>query len=523
MDREKEDLMQKHLFIIIVVSATVIVGGGLLYWGYSVGESIQTDAMTTRNQLGKELTALNRDKAVNPRTIDTERTWRDGILAALTEVTAENVAWNRRPYAVPKLPTASSQGQEQTSLPALPYNEDTWNDNEWAYQYVQAYHNTLDRLVKELHATTMPTDLEILDAAIIQQGDLDRRAEAAAKQRALDGAAAIPVARIARRQAKATSPYAARYPAIRLLAEGQTRKGVEVKLSDEALRLAFEQIRVAQTLRGSIYATSESFDVPFEREVMQTNMPPQRVWDTWLGLCVQTDIAKAISMTNLARKGNTVLVAPIKRLLWVKIDSKTPIVKPDRMRDRGRSGDRDSRDDDDVDSSRGGDVNFPKGSLTERETNSVYTVIKYRFSVIMRTRDLPLLMDELLKTNYHLVVNQRIAGKEDDLQGAGDLGASDTGRSNAKKDYYYGPEPVRQVMLECQLVLLNDWIRGTYIPGSRKSPGHWDPTLPPLMPDEVLWTVPRKSMRPEDTGRLNKKKAYAWPNAAAAKEMSSDG
>jgi len=519
--------MQKHLFIIIMVSATVIVGGGLLYWGYSVGESIQTDAMTTRNQLGKELTALKRDKAVNPRTIDTERTWRDGILAALTEVTAENVAWNHRPYPVPKLPMASAHGQEQASLPALPYNEKIWGDNEWAYHYVQAYHSTLDRLVKELNATTMPTDLEILDAAIIQQRDLDR-AEAQAKKKALEGGDAIPAARIARRQAKAANPYATRYPAIRLLAEGKTRKGVEVKLSDESLRLAFEQIRVAETLRGSIYATSESFDVPFEREVMQTNMPPQRVWDTWLGLCVQTDIAKAISMTNRARKGNTVLVAPIKRLLWVKIDSKTPIVKPDRMQDRGRgrgrSGGRDSRDEyDDEASSRGGDVTVPKGSLTEHETNSVYTVMKYRFSVIMRTRDLPLLMDELLKTNYHVVVNQRIAGKEDDLQGAGDLGASDTGRSDAKRDYYYGPEPVRQVMLECQLILLNNWIRGTYIPGSRKSPGHWDPTLPPLMPAEVLWAVPRKSMRPEDTGRLNKKKAYAWPNAAAAKEMSSDG
>jgi hypothetical protein len=528
MDREKEDLMQKHLFIIIMVSATVVVGGGLLYWGYSVGESIQTDAMTTRNQLSMELTALKRGDAVNPRTIDAERTWRDGILAALTEVTTENVAWNHRSYSVPKLLTASSQGQERESLPALPYNASLWNDNEWAYQYVQVYHNTLDRLVKELNATTKPTDLEILDAAKDQQGDLDRQREADAKQRALDGTDAAP-ARGARYATKTASPHTSRYAAIRDLAERQARHGVKVKLSDEALHLAFEKIRVGQTLRGSIYATSDSFDVPFEREVMLTNIAPQLVWDTWLGLCVQTDIAKAISMTNRARKGNTVLVAPIKRLLWVKIDSKTPIVKPESNRGRDRDRRRDSRDEyDDAGSSRGGDSNLPKGSLTEHQTSSVYTVLKYRFSVIMRTRDLPLLMEELLKTNYHVVVNQRIASKEDDLQTSGDQAASarggaDTARSSEKRNYYYGPEPVRQVMLECQLVLFNDWIRGTYIRGSRKSLGHWDPALPPLMPNEVLWTVPKKSMRPEDTGRMNKKKAYAWPNAAAAKEMSSDG
>jgi hypothetical protein len=521
MDREKETLMQKHLFIIIVISATVIVGGGLLYWGYSVGESIQTDSMASRNQLSQELTALKRGEAVNPRTIDAERTWRDGILEALTQVTAENIAWNHRSYTVPQLLTVASHGQEQKPLPALPYNAALWNDNEWAYQYVQVYHKTLDRLVKELNATTMPTDMEVFKAAKIQQGHLDRRAELNAKQRGLDGNDATPTPRGAGRQTRAASPYAKRFAAIRALVPPPAAGGVKLTLSDEALHLAFEQIRVEQTRRGSIYATNESFDVPFEREVMLTEILPYVVWNTWLGLCVQTDIAKAISMTNRARKGNTVLVSPVKRLMWVKIDTKMPVDTSDRT----------SRDREDMErysereSPRGGDLDQPKGSLTERNTNSVYTVVKYRFSVIMRTRDLPLLMDELLKTNYHVVVNQRIAGPEDDLQGMGDTRGAALGRSDANKegDYYYGPEPVRQVMLECQLVLFNDWLRGTYMTGSRKSPGHWNPTLPPLMPADVLRAVPKKSRRPEDTGRLNKKKAYAWPNAAAAKEMSSDG
>lgn len=517
--------MQKHLFIIIVISATVLVGGGLLYWGYSVGESIQTESMASRDQLSQELTALKRGKAVNPRTIDAERTWRDGILEALTQVTAENVAWNHRKYTVPQLLTVASRGQEQKQLPALPYNAALWNENEWAYQYVQVYHNTLDRLVKELNATTMPTDMEVFKAAKIQQGHLDRRAEREAKQQFLQGDDATQAPRNIGRQKPAASPHAGRFAAIRALAGPKQNGGVEVKLSDEAIHLAFEQIRVEQTRRGSIYATNESFDVPFEREVMLTEMPPYLVWNTWLGLCVQTDIAKAISMTNRARKGNTVLVSPVKRLMWVKIDEHAPVDKSD-----GTSGREDMDRYGQRESSRGGDLDQPQGSLTERKTNHVYTMVKYRFSVIMRTRDLPLLMDELLKTNYHVVVNQRIAGPEDDLQGMDAIGGAGSrapglGRSDAKKerDYYYGPEPVRQVMLECQLILFNDWVRGTYITGTRKSPGHWDPTLPPLMPEDVLRAVPKKSRRPEDTGRLNKKKAYAWPNAAAAKEMSSDG
>ena len=519
--------MQKHLFIIIVVSATVVVGGGLLYWGYSVGESIKTESMSSRNELSKELTALQRGTPVNPRTIDDEQKWREGILESLTQVTEENVAWNHRFYTVPKLLTAAAQGQEPELLPALPYNKDRWEDNEWAFQYVQAYHKTLDRLVKELNATTMPTNAEVFNEAVIQQEDLNRIKEAQAKQDSLRDPDATPAGNVGRRR-EATSPYASRFAEIRILDNRKARDGgAKPTLSEQAIHQAFEKIRVEQTLRGSIYATNDSFDIPFERGEIPREMSPYQVWNTWLGLCVQTDITKAITKTNRVRKGNTVLVAPVKRLVWVKIDEEVPVVKPGGMsRERERDRDRDERERyGERESSRGGDRDQPEGSLTERETSSVYTVVKYRFSVIMRTRDLPLLMDELLKTNYHVVVNQRIAGPEDDLQTMGAAGEARPGAAGKKKkrDYYYGPEPVRQVMLECQLILLNGWARGTYVPGSGKSPGHWDPTLPPLMPKDVLWAVPKTSRRPEDTGRLNKKKAYAWPNTAAAKEMSSDG
>ena len=65
--------------------------------------------------------------------------------------------------------------------------------------------------------------------------------------------------------------------------------------------------------------------------------------------------------------------------------------------------------------------------------------------------------------------------------------------------YYYGADPVLEVTLYGELLLLTSWERGTVDDETEE----W--VLPPLMPDEVLASIQGRTedaMREEDVARL---------------------
>jgi hypothetical protein len=72
------------------------------------------------------------------------------------------------------------------------------------------------------------------------------------------------------------------------------------------------------------------------------------------------------------------------------------------------------------------------------------------------------------------------------------------GRGEGSAGYYYGSEPVLAVTLDCQLVMLPSWTRGTYEEAERA----WSQTYPPLMPAQVLQTLSPEALRREDQNRL---------------------
>ena len=79
-----------------------------------------------------------------------------------------------------------------------------------------------------------------------------------------------------------------------------------------------------------------------------------------------------------------------------------------------------------------------------------------------------------MRRNNHTIINVAI----EPLGTRGGYGAA--GRS--EELYYYGTEPMVQVKLMGELLLLTSWERGTWDPKGNR----WSDEFPPLMPTEVL-------------------------------------
>ena len=129
-------------------------------------------------------------------------------------------------------------------------------------------------------------------------------------------------------------------------------------------------------------------------------------------------------------------------------------------------------------------VSTGMGQLTQRICNQQYDVIHYSFTVIMSSRKLLELERALMARNYHTVLSvemQEVPQVED-------------------KYYYYGPEPVMEVTMYCELLLMTDWERGKYDSKNKK----WFEKYQPLMPIDVLGDLDQAGvLRREDIDRLN--------------------
>ena len=100
---------------------------------------------------------------------------------------------------------------------------------------------------------------------------------------------------------------------------------------------------------------------------------------------------------------------------------------------------------------------------------------------------MPQLQRNLMAINYHTVLSISTAEVPEKL----------------REGRYYGPEPVMMVTLDCELLLLSAWTRGT------KVKGKWEPT--PLVPAGFLKTTfltdSHPALRPEDAARIKELKA----------------
>ena len=90
-----------------------------------------------------------------------------------------------------------------------------------------------------------------------------------------------------------------------------------------------------------------------------------------------------------------------------------------------------------------------------------------------------------MSQNYHSVLDRRIqpVSEGQDEPGAG--------------LYDYGPDPVREVTFEGELLMMVDWTRGRW----DEETDDWSQQYPPLTPVEVLQEMPA-GLRDVDEDRL---------------------
>jgi len=192
----------------------------------------------------------------------------------------------------------------------------------------------------------------------------------------------------------------------------------------EVVEKAFQSVKLRRANEGAIYIAPSALDRYFSPG--ETRAPDERLWEAQVNLWVTNEIIQAIITTNqqwFAERQIPGAPAPkpsvpksaVKRLVNITVTESIAGTKI------------------------GG---IPRQSLTQRETGGRYAVVPYKFTVIMASRHVRRLIHTLETQNYHTVTN---------------IAMTNVG-STAKQGVYYGVEPVMQVRIEGELLLLADWI-----------------------------------------------------------------
>lgn len=210
---------------------------------------------------------------------------------------------------------------------------------------------------------------------------------------------------------------------------------------------------VARSIRGClIYANIDALDRKFDQP--QQGATVEQIWHAQVSLWTMQDIVQAIRLTNEAAVAHlpspTVVDSAVKRLVSIRLQGYAT------------------------------ETSTP--SITRRICSAEYDVIRYNFEVIMPIRYVDDLERALMSLNYHTIINVSMAAVHVPIDSL----------------YDYGPDPVMKVSFDGELLLLTSWERGTWDAQS----GDWSLDQPPLMPREILRTLPASAIREEDRERL---------------------
>lgn len=435
----------ENKFLIITAAVAVVLAGGLVYYGMTISSEIEETHQEERQDVMRDVKQFGRGTPANPQTIEQRRARVEAMKKERQQVIESTITFNRRPeaYVIPELTLRAEGGKTQ---PALPFVEQVWVNNGLYFDFVQAYFAQLDEEMAALKPAALPTEQEIQGEAVKVQKVLNRLNF--------------------RRDGSATRPASAR----------------DEGISDEAYQKAYARMRLLKAQQGNVYVDINSFDLlTFVRRQMVTTLPPEQIWQAHLSMWVSSDIVDAINQTveevyqneNVTPAQRGVPRSPVKRLVSIRLERDTTTVRDTKTehedewsdyygnpRDRGRSVRRETPS-----SSRTPGAE----TLTQRATTEKYNVIHYEFTVIMPHRYVPVLQQKLMGLNYHTILEQDISLVE--------------ANSQADERYYYGTEPVRKVTFSGELLLLSDWVRGTFREGD-DGQGQW--VYPPLMPISVM-------------------------------------
>jgi len=430
------EFVRKNLFLIIVGAVVLVVGGAMVVM--KLGADDKTDQKSAlRTVATQSLQNLARGKISRWR-VEAEKARVETVQGAAKEVAEACIEWNRKNYPVLSVtPRGSTK-----AIPAFPVDEKQYETLNLKYDVTQTYYKELVALLEPLRRAVPPMEAEIEDEIIVQTK--------------------IIVARLKRERQRALAAGK----------EPPPDPGTGA-IATEARKKASDVVRLKKASGGLIYASENSLDVVFPDP--DPLAPFEKLWQAQVNLWVTGDILAAINAVNttategVARKD--VLTSGVKRLLKIEVQDEYVVGKEETATAGGRA--------------RGAKSSLPTvQNLTRRVCSQQADVIHYSFTVIMPTKYVLLLQKELMDRNYHTVLGIRMGNV---VRTAEDL-------------HYYGTDPVMEVTLECELLLLTAWERGTWDEKSKT----W--TRPPLMPKQMLATLHKSSLRTEDRKRSEEPK-----------------
>lgn len=405
--------------------------------------------------------------------------------------------------------------------PAFPIQKELYQQHSLQFHFQQEYQSAIADLLVQLGPTSAPSkdevDLEVERWTKLKQRLEDR--ESLLKRRAAEREAPgragtgpdMPGLR------ERTIPRTGRRPGMGRPEVTEKEPGDEEDKAREIVPKTDgqETAKMRKAREGQVYANMDSFTMVFPPGVPETNPPDERLWQAQVSLWVMRDVITAIIRTNnqvlgkLDPADRNVLNAAVKHLEGIQVgeleDKKKKAGRPAAVElsplEEESSRRRRSRATLEI-----REAGAKAESLTQRNASKEHDLTKYSFVVVMPTRHLVRLQQNLLALNYHTILKVSMAEVSEQI----------------RKDYYYGVEPIMRVRIDAELPLLSAWTRGkwddtanrwlTWQPGAGAAATtgpagsrNWAPGEP-LMPVDMMisGTLPPEAWRTEDWQRVRK-------------------
>ena len=565
------NFLKQNLFLVCIVLAMLVLGGVLvkMYGGYTAEGKALIDG---KLEIGRKINNLRRSNPlVNEAVVRAAQARVEKMKEMRQRVAEDFLARNQAGRMVMTFRDSSDPTKQ---LHAFPIEEKLYNEKGLRLEFPKVYTQQVRQIWSSMSPTRPPTVEEIqIEAAAITERTAPMPTDPTAG--APTPVPASPHYQPRSRfeispemgniMGNVPLPPGARYvgsvpgrtyypppvtptptPAAPAGTATEPAAPLELTPAEKAYRLLVSR----QAGAGEIYADpSTSMDIALV-ETDHPSTPEDRLWQAQLSLWVQQDIAAAIRDTNAAYKQSQggkgreegVPSSAVKRLVSTHVlgyvmnqagtaggmfgpmgpvafgggappsgdptaggvpgaASTKRLVYLDRASTMGPGG--------------GGSAAY---ALTQRHCNPIYDVVHYEFTAIIAATELIRLEKSLMARNNHTVLHvetSRVGAKTQDRSGAGGPGPGPgyggAAPAAAEEMYYYGTDPVVQVRIVGELLMLTDWTRGrekapgTGAPGVAGVPGvprgdskiAWDERYPPLMPVKVL-----QRMNPVDASAL---------------------
>lgn len=505
-------VLKENLFLVCVIGVTLV--GAVVLYLLAQGPSEDFDKLAAeRSTLSEQMTALANAKLFIKQ-IEQDQFRLTGIKNLRNKVEADALKFNVGDGV------GAHKVMNFASGPAIPIDSARYARETLWMEWPKAQRDRMMELLAPLKITAPPTDLEY-------RAELDILAPPTPA-----GAPGAPSY-----EPGEPRPYdPMRDPMIRpgVAPGAPVMSGTGTNTAPTGPRpeeQALINVVLGKSQKGLVYADENSVFIGLSSDVRYND------WEYWLAQVsqwVQQDVVRAIAQTNeeasrlIAGQEVGVANSAVKHLVRTKVFGY--LVKRSAVAGAagGPGGGGPAMGDMSGASGSGsyiaitGQTSAEAPQLTGRTTNKLYDVVHYEFTVVMSAKQIQRLYRALESVNYHTIVDVRMgpalsqfafvpsaaAGAPMGMAVAGDRGGMGTAARNAW--FYYGADPVMEVTITGEMLLLSDWTRGRWEervePGAKAATKGWSAQYPPLMPVDMLKQISQRdseALRPEDIERMN--------------------